>query len=172
MAYVRLRFVDTKDSLVSHIIRGAELGLPYSHVEAVTPDGQYLGALMDSGVQSRPSSYDTTWSQQLFVDLPASEAQAAAFYDFLKSKIGLPYDMTAIAELADGALTGEAPNWPTANAYICSALQTAALLTAGLIKGAPATVRLATPRDVLVACAALTTIGAPQTNASAAPASL
>jgi hypothetical protein len=164
MPSVRLRFVDTNDSLVSRVIRGAELGLAYSQVEAVTPDGLFLGALSGGGVQSRPSSYDTTWSQQLFVDAPATDPQAAAFDSFLQSKIDLPYDMTAIAEMADGALTGEAPNWPAANAYTCSALVTAALLTAGLIKGAPATVRLATPRDVLVACAALTPIGAPEVN--------
>ena len=169
MASIRLKFVDTNDGLVSRVIRGAELGFPYSHVEAVTPDGHYLGALSDGGVQSRASTYDTTWSQQLFVDVPATDPQAAAFYGFLQSKIGLPYDMTAIAEMADGALTGEAPNWPTANAYTCSALQTGALLTAGLIEGAPATVRLATPRDVLVACAALTPIGQPQTNPAPAP---
>jgi hypothetical protein len=102
------------------------------------------------------------------VDVPASDSEASAFYDFLRSKIGLPYDMMAIAEMADGALTGEAPSWPSANSYICSALQTAALLTAGLIKGAPATVRLSTPRDVLVACAALTPIGTPEANTSPA----
>jgi hypothetical protein len=161
---VRLRFVDTNDSLVSRVIRGAELGFAYSHVEAVTPDGQYLGALSDGGVQSRPSTYDTTWTRQLFVDVPATDQQSAAFFGFLHSKIGLPYDFAAIAEMADGVLTGEAPDWTAANAYICSALQTAALLTAGLIKSAPATVRLATPRDVLVACAALTPIGPPVAN--------
>lgn len=166
---VKLKFVDTNDNLVSRVIRGAELGLAYSHVEAVTPNGQYLGALSDGGVQSRPSTYDTTWSQQLFVDVPATDPQAAAFYAFLQSKIGLPYDFTAIEEMADGALTGEAPDWSAANAYICSALQTAALLTAGLIKSAPATVRLATPRDVLVACAALTPIGTPVSNTPGSP---
>ena len=164
MPSVRLRFVDTNDGLVSRVIRGAELGLAYSHVEAVTPNGLYLGALSDGGVQARPSSYDTTWSQQLFVDAPATNAQASAFYDFLQSKVGLPYDMTAIYEMADGALTGEAPNWPAASAYTCSALITAALLTVGLIQGAPATVRLATPRDVLIACAALTPIGPAEVN--------
>ena len=52
--------------------------------------------------------------------------------------------MGAIAEMADGFVTGEAPNWPTKPSWICSALQTAAMLTAGIIKGAPATIELAT----------------------------
>lgn len=155
---IRLRFVDTNDNLISRIIRGAELGVPWSHVEAVTPDGLYLGALMDGGVQARLASYDTTWTRQLFVDVPATAEQEATFFTLLRSKIGLPYDELAIAELAEGALTGEAPSWPDMQAYICSALQTAALLAAGIIKGAPATVRLATPRDVLVGCAALVAI--------------
>ena len=42
-----------------------------------------------------------------------------------------------------------------------SALQTAALLKAGVIRAAPAGVRLTTPRDLLNMCAALTTVGAP-----------
>lgn len=158
---VRLRFVDTQGDFVSAVIRGAQFGVAYSHVEAVTPDGFYLGALMSGGVQKRPATYDTTWTSELFVDVPATDAQAAMFYAFLTSKIGLLYDELAILEMAAGVLTGEAQDWPSADAYICSALQTAALLTAGLVKGAPATVRLATPRDVLVGCAALTPLGAP-----------
>jgi hypothetical protein len=77
MPSVRLRFVDTNDSLVSRVICGVELGPAYSHVEAVTPEGRCLGALTDSGAPSRPSSYDTTWSQQLFStrrDRPASRS--------------------------------------------------------------------------------------------------
>jgi hypothetical protein len=66
--------------------------------------------------------------------------------------------------MADGVVTGEAPNWPDSPSWICSALITAGLLTAEIIKAAPATVRLATPRDVLVACSALTIIGEPKQN--------
>jgi hypothetical protein len=158
---VILRFVDTQSNWVSAIIRGAQFGVCYSHVEAVTKEGFYLGALMSGGVQLRPSTYDTTWTSELFVGVPTTDEQEAIFWDFLMSKIGLPYDHAAIIEMAAGVLTGEAQHWPTAQAFICSALQTAALLTAGIIKGAPATVRLAMPRDVLVACAALTPIGEP-----------
>jgi hypothetical protein len=43
-------------------------------------------------------------------------------------------------------------------------------VTAKILKAAPTTVRLATPRDVIMACAALATIGAPQARPGAAAA--
>ena len=160
---ITLRFVSSSD-LVSRIIRGAELGFAYQHVEAKMPDGTLLGAHLDGGVQARAANYDTAYAADLYVDVPCSADQEAAFETFLRAQVGKPYDVVAIAEMADGVVSGEAPNWPQSPSWICSALQTAALLTAGIIKGAPATVRLATPRDVLVACAALTTIGEPKAN--------
>jgi len=157
-----LRFVTAND-LVSQAIRGGEMGFWASHVEALMPGGALLGAHFDGGVQARPRDYDKgQWTRDLFVALPCSAEQDAAFEAFLRTQICKPYDMAAIGEMAIGALTGEAPDWPNSPAWICSSLITAALLTARLVKGAPATVRLATPRDVLVACAALTAIGEPQ----------
>ena len=164
MATLRLRFVDSNDNLVARVIRGAQMGLPWSHVEAVIPDGLYLGALIDGGVQARLPAYDSSWTRQLFVDVPATDLQLQTWSNFLGSKIGLPYDEAAIAEMAEGTLTGAAPAWDQASAYICSALQTAALLAAGIVKSAPAGVRLATPRDVLIACGALATVGVPETR--------
>lgn len=140
------------------------MGFWSSHVEALMQDGTLLGAHYDGGVQARAADYDKgQWHQQLYVPVPCTPAQALRFTAFLESQIGKPYDMPAIEEMALGVLTGEAPNWPQKPSWICSALQTAALLTAGIIKGAPATVRLATPRDVLVSIAAITEIGMPET---------
>jgi len=165
---ITLRFVtsDWQDGIVAELIsktiRGGEMGFWASHVEALMADETLLGARA-GGIAAVPRDYDKgKWSKELYVDVPCSDEQAATFEAFLRSKVGLPYDLKAIGEMAIGFLTGEAPDWPNAPSFICSALQTAALLTAGIIKGAPATVRLATPRDVLVACAALTTIGDPQ----------
>ena len=157
---ITLRFVSSSD-IVSRIIRGGELGFPYQHVEAQMPDGTLLGAHASGGVQARAGDYDKSYLQDLYVTVPCPPDAGAIFRDFLKSQLGKPYDMAAIAEMADGFVTGEAPSWPQSPAWICSALITAALLTAGIIKGAPATVRLATPRDVLVACAALVPIPDP-----------
>ena len=53
--------------------------------------------------------------------------------------------------MAQGILTGAESPLGNAAGYICSALQTAALLHAGSTRDAPAGVRLTTPRDVLVA---------------------
>jgi hypothetical protein len=161
---ITLRFVTCNDP-VSNTIRRGEMGFWASHVEAVMPDGKLLGAHAAGGVQECASDYDAgLWTQQLYVQIPCTDAEALAFETFLKSQLGKPYDMPAIEEMALGILTGEAPNWPQKPSWICSALQTAALLMAGIIKGAPATVRLATPRDVLVAVAALVEIGTPETR--------
>ena len=152
---ITLRFVSSPD-IISRIIKGAELGFHYQHVEALMADGTLLGAHMDGGVQARPANYDAgTFTKDLFVKVPCGDAAASTFESFLRLQLGKPYDMVAIAELADGFLSGEAPSWPESPSWICSALQTAALLTAGIVHAAPASVRLSTPRDVLMMCAAL-----------------
>jgi hypothetical protein len=168
---IRLRFV-TDDSLVSRIIRGAQLGFWASHVEAVTPDGFYLGAHYAGDVQKRPADYDKgQWRQQLFVDLPVlvgcvgdSAAQSEFFYSYLVGCLGDGYDMAAIGRMADGVLTGsmrvgERPKW------ICSGLIEAALFKAGAIVSPADNLNLTTPRDVLMQCAALTALGTPETAA-------
>jgi hypothetical protein len=162
---IRLRFV-AGDDLFSRIIRGAQLGFSLTHVEAVTPEGTLLGAHTDGGVQNRTPGYDEgRWTKQLFVDLPATTAQAHAFYSFLIGQVGKAYDMDALAEMAEGVLGIPLPDAPAhlATAWICSALQTAALLTAGIVRAAPATVRRATPRDVLCMCAALAPVSQSET---------
>ena len=157
---ITLRFVTCND-LISRTIRSAELGHWASHVEAVTPGG-LLGAHIDGGVAIRPHGYDDgEWSKQLYVSVFCTPAQDAAFNKFLNDQIGKAYDLVAIGEMALGELLGEAPNWKRSDTWICSALITGALLMAGVVKAAPATVRLATPRDVLCMLAGLTTIGDP-----------
>lgn len=170
---VRLRFVDTESSLVSRIIRSAEMGALWSHVECVTPDGKYLGSVMNGnpdGVAARDPTYDTTWTRELFVDVPATAEQEAAFWKAAYSRIGTPYDLEALGIMADGVLTGSAPDLGSTNSLICSAFQTQNLLAAGIVKTAPFSVRLATPRDVLAMCAAL--IDIPLLQINIAPAKL
>ena len=108
---ITLRFVSSSD-IVSRIIRGGELGFLYQHVEARMPDGTLLGAHADGGVQARAADYDKTYIQDLYVTVPCQPDAVATFHDFLRSQIGKPYDMKAIAEMADGFITGESPNWP------------------------------------------------------------
>lgn len=161
---VTLRFVTAGDP-ISRVIRGGEMGFWASHTEALMPDGALLGAHADGGVQARAGNYDTTWTEQLFVNVPCTDDQQAAFEQFLTAQIGKPYDMEAIGEMAVGALTGQQQSWPlTASSYICSALQTSALITAGILTQAPATPRLTTPRDLLMMVAVLAKLGTPQTR--------
>jgi hypothetical protein len=163
MPSVRLRFVND-NNFVSRIIRGAQMGFLFVHVEAVRMDGSYLGSRADGGVLARPVDYDPSWTQQLFVDIPCSQAQADAFHLYLTLQVGTPYDMEAIAEMAEGVLSGHEPVWDGGRRTICSALIISALQDAKLVYGAPGTSRLTTPRDVLYQCAALTAIGEPQSN--------
>ena len=72
-----------------------------THVEAVLPNGQYLGAHMDGGVRARPKDYDdATWQKQLFLDLPCTEAQQKAHLDYLDKRVGTQYDWLAIVGFA------------------------------------------------------------------------
>jgi hypothetical protein len=117
---IRLRFVTCTDS-VSTMIRDVE-DFFLSHVEAVTPEGGYLGAHADTGVQERVPGYDKgILKTEIFVDLPATPQQVADFYAYLNSRLGEPYDFGAILGfvLRDGMhAKGHA---------ICSALMVLAL---------------------------------------------
>lgn len=158
---IRLRFVAGND-LYSAIIRRAQLGFVFTHVEAVTEAGNYLGSVSPSGVSSRPPNYDKgQWTQQLFVDVPAKQSENDAFLNFLCGQIGQPYDMKAIQAMAEGVVTGSDPT-AIGNGWICSGLQSAALLASGVVKSLPKAANLMTPLEVLCACGTIATIGQPQ----------
>lgn len=123
---IRLRFCRS-DSLISGLIVAQEGGtvMPFvpSHVEAVVPPGLsvpegHLGAHMDGGVKLRPAGYDRSSTlHEVFFDLNDSELHADAFYSFLISKIGQPYDWKAIVSFVDPLLNLHSPG-----TSICSAL--------------------------------------------------
>jgi hypothetical protein len=122
MSNIKLRFVTCHDP-ISQGIRLRE-NFWASHVEAVTPQGKYLGAHCDGGVQARDVGYDAqVLQQELFVELPeTAPGQADEFYAFLNRHIGEPYDFESIL----GFLV---PNIPAHEPQhvICSALQALAL---------------------------------------------
>lgn len=134
---IRLRFV-TCDDIVSRLIRTqAGVSMPFtpSHVEALMPDGQsYVGAHVDGGIKARPVGYDADKLMTLpdgskserIVSLPCTAADEAAFYAFVQSKIGAPYDWRSIVSFA----------MPDINLHdfahiICSAFMVAALRAKG-----------------------------------------
>lgn len=155
MTAVTLRFV-TADDLVSRAIRAGEYGYWATHVEALMPDGTYLGAHYSGGVQARPRTYDAaTFTRQAFVPLPCDPAQAVRFTNFLEAQLGKPYDLEAIAALVAGR------DWRRADAWFCSELQAAALEQAGIIRPIAAEVAKITPRDLLMIVSALVPVALP-----------
>ena len=119
MAQIRLQFSRQADVLSSMIAWYG--GAPFSHVDAVLPDGRLLGARSDKqggmpkGVQIRPPDY-ARFAVKVVFTLGCTDAQEGAFYDFLHKQIGKPYDHSAIM----GFVTGR--NWRQDGAWICSEL--------------------------------------------------
>ncbi len=130
---IHLRFV-TCDDMLSRLIRTqAGIAMPFtpSHVEALMPDGRdYVGAHYDGGIQARPVGYDAAQvltlpdgrKADIIVSLPCSDAQEAAFYAFVTSKIDKPYDWKAIMSFVAPDV-----NLHVMDHLICSAFMTAAL---------------------------------------------
>ena len=116
---IRLQFSRQADPISSLIAYyGAS---PFSHVDAVLPGGQLLGARSDSvggqppGVRIRPPGYSKFATRVVF-NLECTIEQEGAFYDFLRKQLGKPYDKSAIL----GFMTGR--NWREDDAWICSEL--------------------------------------------------
>lgn len=143
---IRLRFVSGRDA-ASLAIRARE-NFPFSHAEAVTPQGRYLGAHASGGVAAREPGYDAAWlERELFVDLPAAApAQPEAFYAFLERHVGEPYDFESILGfLIPGVALHEAQH------VICSAFVTLALRQCGWFAAPLAEpAHKISPRDLLL----------------------
>lgn len=116
---IRLQFVGSK-SASSHLIEWFSAG-DVSHVDAVLPDGQLLGARNDelgdipAGVQVRPPNYGK-WEKVVRVELPADEGMEKEFLASLLREVGKPYDREAIF----GFIVGR--NWHDPRAWFCSEL--------------------------------------------------
>ena len=117
------------DDVGSLAIRAFSHG-PFSHVDAVMPDGNLLGARSDemegvaAGVQIRTPGY-ADFSAIKHVVLPTIVECEGAFYDFLKTQIGKPYDHSAILGFALDR------DWRQSDSWFCSELVAAALEQAG-----------------------------------------
>jgi hypothetical protein len=160
---MRIRFVTTNEP-ISRLIRRGEQGFWATHCEAVMPDGKYLGALIHGGVLARDPDYDASiWTQQLFVDLPATPKQDDAFHDFLRSQIGKPYDLAVICALALSPIIGER-DWRQDDHWICSEIITAAEETCLWCPPLATNVGFVTPRDNLIATSMRVAIGVPERN--------
>jgi hypothetical protein len=143
-----VRFVRSIGIASDLIVALEKTAMPFtaSHVEAVTPDGFYLGAHFEGGVRKRPKDYDAgQFSNELFLTLAATDDQAAKFYTFLDGHVGEPYDWKAII----GFVIPEHEH--TLNHAICSALITLALRDCEWFAWPLATpAHLIDPRDLLL----------------------
>jgi hypothetical protein len=143
---IRLRFVSGKDA-VSLGIR-AQTKSDWSHAEAVTPDGLYLGAHADGGVAARKPGYDAAYlAKDLLVDLPQTQAgQADAFYAFLNRHIGEPYDFGAILDFVAPGIEAHEAAHAICSAFMTLGLRQCAWLAAPLSEPA----HRISPRDLLL----------------------
>ena len=134
---IQLQFVSEAD-IGSRTISWFSQG-HFSHVDALLPDGHLLGSRHDwtcsspgvvrdipPGVRIRPPSY-LNFSRRIVMTVPATDAQTKAFYDFLNTQIGKPYDSLAIV----GFMIGR--DWREDDSWICSELQTMAGETATIL---------------------------------------
>lgn len=134
---ITIRFVTENDTLSAMIRIQAGICVPFtpSHAEAVSQDGKfYIGQHLSGGMLARPVGYnsaklmklpDGTMSEKIVV-LPCTDEQEAAFYAYIDSKIGQPYDWKSILSFIDPAW-----NLHDFNHLICSAIMTAGLRTKG-----------------------------------------
>jgi hypothetical protein len=147
---IRLRFVAGSDPVSRLIIARSQVCMPFtpSHVEAVRPDGKYVGQHLRGGMQARDPGYDAAHlAHDLFVNLPANKLQEDAFYAFLEERLGQPYDWTTIISHALPV------NFHDYDHAICSATIMLALRAkAAPYLRWPTTVpaHLVSPRDVLL----------------------
>jgi hypothetical protein len=148
---MKLRFVAGTQLDSRFIIWREQVTMPFtpSHVEAVVEDADgigYVGARLRGGILRRPVGYDQgTVSNEMFLDLTASDAQNKLFYDFVLSKIGELYDWQSIFDFIVPV------NRHTTDRAICSAFMTLALRHCGWLQwpvAAPA--HLISPRDLLL----------------------
>jgi hypothetical protein len=142
---IKLRFVHGNGLEAAAIL--ADTGGLYSHVECVLPDGRFLGAHSDGGVQARPNNYDAgTVARELFLDLAADDpGMAARFYYAAENHVGEPYDFDAIAGFVSHM------DLHAKGKVICSALMTLCLRDCGwFATPLTALAHEISPRDLLL----------------------
>lgn len=148
-----LQFIGA-DDLGSEAIEWFSHG-SFSHVDSVLEDGRLLGARSDvvggvpAGVQIRPPDYET-FARVLRVELPAPNAVVDAYYGFLRSQIGKPYDKDGILAFVLWR------DWRTPDAWFCSEIAARGLEVSGYLAyplASPA--NRVTPSELVQICSVL-----------------
>jgi uncharacterized protein YycO len=123
MKYLIIRLIDGT-GFVSRAIDFIERGY-LCHAEIGTPEGTWIGAHADGGVQERPANYCTP-TRDLRYYVPVTDEQYERIMAFARSQIGKPYDFSDIAGILLNA------DWHKAGAWICSEFVVAACMAGGL----------------------------------------
>lgn len=126
MAIVRIRFV-AGPGFVGAAIRRVT-GSLFEHVEFGTPEGTWIGAHDDGGIQERPADY-AVYTRQYVYEIPCTEAEQDALLSWARARIGTKYDFFDILGLLMQNRTVHSPN-----RFICSQFCTEGLL---VVFGAP-----------------------------------
>jgi hypothetical protein len=150
-AVIKVQFI-SGTSWTSRAIEWFSAG-GFSHVDAVLPDGDLLGARSDNigggkGVLIRPASYEE-WAQRKIFTLVATHGQEAMFRRFLNEQLNKPYDHTAIWGFATGR------DWREADSWFCSELIAAALEYSGALPVLYSPVNKVTPATLATVLSAV-----------------
>jgi hypothetical protein len=142
-----LRFVE-HPGIFTDLCGIVQYGVKYTHVDAKTSEGTYLGALLLGGVQERKLDYDGgKFTHETFVHLNMTPEQETKFFARLRSHVGQPYDPIAILYFF-GPFSSH--NWHDPGAWECTSYIADGLIFCGWLpenKVVPAC-RM-TPRDLL-----------------------
>lgn len=120
---ITLRFV-SHPGIFNWACSIAQYGFWCTHVECVMPDGTLLGAMGD-GVKARLAGYDAGgFIRDMYVPVNIAPEHESAFYAFLRSQIGKPYDTWAIISFYSKR---SGRDWQAPDSWFCSELMAAAL---------------------------------------------
>ena len=95
-AFVTIRFIRTPGFVTSAICWVTNSLM--SHVEFGTPEGTWIGAHSDGGIQERRADYCKP-SQEWLYQIPCTENQAVQLLSNARAAIGTPYNFYDIAGL-------------------------------------------------------------------------
>lgn len=111
-SYVTIRFINER-GFVTWAISRVTNSL-FSHVEFGTPEGTWIGAHSNGGVQERPGDYCKP-SREYVYRIPCKREQSESLLKSIRGAIGTPYNFKDIVGLLFHART-----LTTKNRVICS----------------------------------------------------
>jgi uncharacterized protein YycO len=147
---ITLQF-STEKGFASGMVRAFDHGW-CSHVDAVLPSGELVGARYEGGVAVRKPGY-TKFDRTQIISIPRDQRTEDSFYTFLRNQLGKPYDSEAIAAFIFDR------NWRNQDSWFCSELICAALEAAAFFSFRLATTNnRVTPSDLILVLSALTPV--------------